>query len=43
MYCLATILSMYSVTLRNHSAAKEVFVGLIIQYHYVGLDKIPEQ
>ena len=33
----------YSVTPRNHCADKEVFVGLIMQYHYVGLDKIPEQ
>ena len=34
---------MYSVTPRNNCAVKEVFVGLIMQYHYVGLDKIPEQ
>ena len=34
---------MYSVTPRNHCADNEVFVGLIMQYHYVGLDKIPEQ
>ena len=34
---------MYSVTPNNHCAAKEVFVGLIMQYHYVGLDKIPVQ
>ena len=33
----------YSVTPRNHCADKEVFVGLIMQYHYVGLDKILEQ
>ena len=33
---------MYSVTPRNHCAVKEVFVGLIMQYHYMGLDKIPE-
>ena len=33
----------YSVTPRNHCADNEVFVGLIMQYHYVGLDKIPEQ
>ncbi len=26
---------MYSVTPRNHCADKEVFVGLIMQYHYV--------
>ena len=31
---------MYSVTPSNYCAAKEVFVGLIMQYHYVGLDKI---
>ena len=34
---------MYSVTPRNHCADNEVFVGLIMQYHYVGFDKIPEQ
>ena len=34
---------MYSVTPRNHCADNEVFVGLIMQYHYLGLDKIPEQ
>ena len=34
---------MYAVTPRNHCADNEVFVGLIMQYHYVGLDKIPEQ
>ena len=28
---------------RNHCADNEVSVGLIMQYHYVGLDKIPEQ
>ena len=33
----------YSVTPRNHCATNEVFVGLIMQFHYVGLDKIPEQ
>ena len=40
---LSSQYSMYSVTPSNNSAAKEVFVGLILQYHYVGLDKIPEQ
>ena len=34
---------MYSVTPNNHCAINEVFVGLIMQYHYVGLDKIPVQ
>ena len=34
---------MYSVTPRNHCADNEVLVGLIMQYHYVGLDKMPEQ
>ena len=34
---------MYAVTPRNHCADNEVFVGLIMQYHYVGLEKIPEQ
>ena len=33
----------YSVTPRNHCADNEVFVGLIMQYHYVGFDKLPEQ
>ena len=33
--------SHYPVTPSNHCAGKEVFVGLIMQYHYVGLDKIP--
>ena len=32
---------MLSVTPRNCSANYEVFVGLIMQYHYVGLDRIP--
>ena len=32
----------YSVTPQNHCATNELFVGLIMQYHYVGLDKIPE-
>ena len=35
--------SHYPVTLNNHCAINEVFVGLIMQYHYVGLDKIPVQ
>ena len=34
---------MYSVTPNNHCAISEVFVGLIMQHHYVGLDKIPVQ
>ena len=32
----------YSVTPQNHCATNELFVGLIMQFHYVGLDKIPE-
>ena len=32
----------YSVTPQNHSGTNELFAGLITQYHYVGLDKIPE-
>ena len=32
----------YSVTPLNHCATNELFVGLIMQFHYVGLDKIPE-
>ena len=34
--------SHYPVTPHNHCATNEVFVGLIMQYHYVGLDKISE-
>ena len=34
---------MYSVTPSNGYVANEIFVGLIMQYHYVGLDKVPEQ
>ena len=34
---------MFSVTPSNGYVANEIFVGLIIQYHYVGLDKVPEQ
>ena len=40
---LSSQYSVYSVTPGNNSAAKEVFVGLIMQYYDVGLDKIPEQ
>ena len=32
----------YSVTPQNHCDTNELFVGLIMQFHYVGLDKIPE-
>ena len=32
----------YSVTPQKHCATNEMFVGLIMQYHYVGLDKISE-
>ena len=32
---------MFSVTLGICSAKCEMFVGLIMQYHYVGLDKLP--
>ena len=32
----------YSVTPQNHCSTNELFVGLIMQYHYVGLDKMPE-
>ena len=32
----------YSVTPLNHCATNELFIGLIMQFHYVGLDKIPE-
>ena len=38
-----TINAMYSVTPSNHCAVNEVIVGLIMQYHYVGLDKTPVQ
>ena len=31
---------MFSVTPSNCNAVYEVFVGLIMQYHYVGLDKV---
>ena len=34
---------MCSVTPSNHCGVNEVFVGLIMQYHYVGLDKLPVQ
>ena len=43
MYCLATTLCIQLYTPRNHYATNKVFVGLIMQFHYVGLDKIPEQ
>ena len=32
----------YSVTPQNHCATNELFVGLVMQFHYVGLDRIPE-
>ena len=32
----------YSVTPPNHCSTKELFVGLIMQYHYIGLDIIAE-
>ena len=32
----------YSVIPPNHCSTKELFVGLIMQYHYVGLDIIAE-
>ena len=32
-----------SVTPSDHCSVNEVFVGLIMQYHYVGLDKMPVQ
>ena len=32
---------MFSVTPDCCSAECEIFVGLIMQYHYVGLDKLP--
>ena len=42
IHVLSSHYPMYSVTPQNHCATNEVFVGLIMQYHYVGLDKIPE-
>ena len=32
----------YSVTPTNGYVANEIFIGLIMQYHYVGLDTIPQ-
>ena len=32
----------YSVTPAKHCSTNEVFVGLIMQYHYVGFDRTPE-
>ena len=32
----------YSVTPAKHYSTNEVFVGLIMQYHYVGFDRTPE-
>ena len=32
---------MFTVTPKNCSAECEIFVGLILQHHYVGLDKLP--
>ena len=43
IHVLSSHYPVYSVTSRNHCATNEVFVGLIMQFHYVGLDKIPEQ
>ena len=42
IHVLSNHYPMYSVTPHNHCATNEVFVGLIMQYHYVGLGKIPE-
>ena len=42
IHVLSSYYPMYSVTPQNHCATNEVFVGLIMQYHYVSLDKIPE-
>ena len=38
----AGLSSHYPAYPQNHCATNELFVGLIMQYHYVGLDKIPE-
>ena len=40
IHVLSSHYPMYSVTPQNHCATDEVFVGLIMQYHYVGLDKL---
>ena len=37
---LSSEYTMFSVSSRNCSALCEVLVGLIMQYHYVGIDKI---
>ena len=42
IHVLSNHYPMNSVTPHNHCATNEVFVGLIMQYHYVGLGKIPE-
>ena len=42
IHVLSSHYPMYSVTPQNQCATDEAFVGLIMQYHYVGLEKNPE-
>ena len=39
---LSSLYPAYSVIPQNHCATNELFVGLIMQFHYVGLHRIPE-